>query len=470
MRVVFANLVQNSGMSYPSLLTKMREYFASGATQSVEFRKLQLQHLRDEILRNERAISEALFQDLHKSPEEVWVSETGLVVGEINVALKKLDQWVKPRRVRTNLLNLPSASSIMPEPLGVVLIIAPWNYPLQLLLNPLVGAIAAGNCVVLKPSEYAPATAAIMKKIIETVFTPNYVAYVEGDGASVVPSLLESFRFDHIFYTGSTTVGRIIYKMAADQLTPVTLELGGKSPCVVEADASIKVAAKRIALAKWNNAGQICVAPDYILVHVSVRDAFLAELKRVINKFFTADPASCGHFGRIINQKQFDRLVNYLNDGTIYHGGRYDRGQLYIEPTLLVDVALDSSIMQQEIFGPLLPILTYTNFEEAKAIIARNPNPLAFYVYTESRTQERAWLQQVPAGGACVNNSIFHLLNHHLPFGGRGTSGLGAYHGKYSFDTFSHQKSVLRTPTWPDPSIKYPPFAGKLNLLKKLIG
>lgn len=470
MRGVFANLVQNSGMSTASLLTKMREYFASGATQSVEFRKQQLRILRDEILRNEQAIYEALYQDLHKSPEEVWVSETGLVVGEINVALKKLDQWVQPRRVQTNLLNLPSSSSIMPEPLGVVLIIAPWNYPLQLLLNPLVGAIAAGNCVVLKPSEYAPATAAVMKKIIEAVFDPSYIAYVEGDGASVVPSLLGSFRFDHIFYTGSTTVGRIIYKMAADQLTPVTLELGGKSPCVVEADASIKVAAKRIALAKWNNAGQICVAPDYILVHASVRDAFLAELKSVITKFFTTDPASCGHFGRIINPKQFDRLVSYLKDGTVYHGGKHDREQLYIEPTLLVDVAIDSPIMQQEIFGPLLPILTYNSFEEAKAIIARNPNPLAFYVYTESRTQEKAWLQQVPAGGACVNNSIFHLLNHRLPFGGRGTSGLGAYHGKYSFDTFSHQKSVLRTPTWPDPAIKYPPFSGKLNLLKKLIG
>lgn len=290
MPVVFANLVQNSGMSYLSLLTKMREYFASGATQSVEFRKQQLQRLRDEILKNEQAINEALYQDLHKSPEEVWVSETGLVVGEINVALKQLDAWVKPRRVRTNLLNLPSSSSILPEPLGVVLIIAPWNYPFQLLLNPLVGAIAAGNCVVLKPSEYAPATAAVMKKIIEAVFDPCYIAYVEGDGASVVPSLLESFRFDHIFYTGSTTVGRIIYKMAADQLTPVTLELGGKSPCVVEADASINVAAKRIALAKWNNAGQICVAPDYILVHASVRDSFLQELKKSNSELFYREP------------------------------------------------------------------------------------------------------------------------------------------------------------------------------------
>jgi aldehyde dehydrogenase (NAD+) len=265
-------------------------------------------------------------------------------------------------------------------------------------------------------------------------------------------------------------VGRIIYKMAADKLTPVTLELGGKSPCVIEKDASLEVAAKRIALAKWNNVGQICVAPDYILVHADVRDRFVAILKKVIQDFFTSNPATCAHYGRIINHKQFDRLVGYLKEGTIVYGGKTDRDQLYIEPTILMDVALDTPIMQQEIFGPLLPVISFSSFEEAKAIIARNPEPLAFYVYTENKNCEKAWLQQVPAGGACVNNSIFHLLNHRLPFGGRGTSGLGAYHGKYSFDTFSHQKSVLRTPTWPDPAIKYPPFTGKLGLLKKLIG
>ncbi|MBM3414033.1 MAG: aldehyde dehydrogenase [Bacteroidetes bacterium] len=457
-------------MDYVPTLTKMREYFSSGVTQSVEFRKQQLRLLRDAILHHEQAINEALYQDLHKSPEEVWVAETGLVIAEINLALKKLDQWVRPQTVSTNLLNLPSSSRIMSEPLGVVLIIAPWNYPLQLLFNPLVGAIAAGNCVVLKPSEFAPATTAIMKTIIASVFEPTYVYLMEGDGATVVPSLMDSFRFDHVFYTGSTAVGRIIYRMAADKLTPVTLELGGKCPCVVEDDASIVVAAKRIALAKWNNAGQMCVAPDYILIHASVRDRFIAVLQKVMEQFFSADPSQCDHYGRIINTRQFDRLVNYLSMGTILAGGTYDRNTLFIAPTLLTDVKMDSPLMQEEIFGPLLPILSFTSFEEACSIITRKPNPLAFYVYTESREKEKQWLQRIPAGGACVNNSVFHLLNHRLPFGGRGTSGVGAYHGRYSFDTFSHRKSILKTPTWTDPSVKYPPFRGKLWIFKKLIG
>lgn len=457
-------------MSYLPALTKMRDYFASGATRSVEFRKQQIRSLHESLLANEQAISEALYQDLHKSPEEVWLSETGLVVAECKLALKKLDNWARPQRVLTNLANLPSTSQIMPEPLGVVLIVAPWNYPLELLLGPLVGAIAAGNCVVLKPSEYTPATAKLMKKMIEDLFDSRYVWLIEGDGATVVPALMQSFRFDHLFYTGSTAVGKIVYKMAAEQLTPVTLELGGKSPCVIEADANIEVAAKRIALAKWNNAGQTCIAPDYILVQASVRDRFIASLVKVIETFYTHDPTRCDHYGRIINTRQFDRLVGYLNNGTIIYGGQHDRSSCYMAPTVLSGVALDSPIMQEEIFGPLLPILTYDTFEEAKSVIDRNADPLAFYVYTENRQQEKRWLEQVPAGGACVNNSVFHFLNHRLPFGGRGNSGTGFYHGKHSFDTFSHFKSVLRTPSWIDPAIKYPPFKGKLSILKKLIG
>jgi aldehyde dehydrogenase (NAD+) len=457
-------------MSYLPALTKMRDYFASGATRSVDFRKQQIRSLHDSLLAHEQAINEALYQDLHKSPEEVWVSETGLVVAECKLAIQKLDSWARPQRVRTNLANLPSASLIMPEPLGVVLIVAPWNYPLELLLGPLVGALAAGNCVVLKPSEFTPATSAVMKKIIESVFDSRYVWLIEGDGATVVPSLMQSFRFDHLFYTGSTAVGKIVYKMAAEQLTPVTLELGGKSPCVIEPDANIDIAARRIALAKWNNAGQTCIAPDYILVHAKVRDRFIEALLRVIEKFYTGDPTQCDHYGRIINTRQFDRLVSYLANGKVICGGQHDRATRYIAPTVLTDVSLDASIMQEEIFGPLLPVLTYEDFEEAKAIIDRNPNPLSFYVYTESRQQEKKWLEQVPAGGACVNNSVFHFLNHRLPFGGRGNSGMGFYHGKHSFDTFSHFKSVLRTPSWIDPAIKYPPFKGKLAILKKLVG
>jgi aldehyde dehydrogenase (NAD+) len=452
------------------MLAKMRDYFSSGATRAEAFRKEQLTALKNAIKKNEAAINEALYADLHKSPEEVWVAETGIVLAEINNALKNLHRWMRPKKVSTNLLNLPSSSRIEAEPFGVTLIIAPWNYPFQLLLNPLVGAIAAGNCAVLKPSELAPATSALLKKLIDETFAPSYIACLEGDGAEVVPALLKDGKFDHVFYTGSTAVGRIVYKMAADQLIPVTLELGGKSPCVIESDASLSVAAKRIALTKYNNAGQICVAPDYILVHASVKEKFVAELKKTLTQFFSEQPEQSPHYGRIINQKQFDRLVNYLSQGKVVYGGQHDRPTKFIAPTLLEAVSLDSPLMNEEIFGPLLPILSYQTREEAVAIINRHPNPLAFYVYTNSRSNEKEWLQQVPAGGACVNNSIFHLLNHHLPFGGRGNSGLGAYHGKYSFDTFSHQKAVLRTPVWPDPSVKYPPFKGKLGLFKKLIG
>lgn len=457
-------------MSHAAMLAKMRDYFASGVTRSEAFRKEQLIALKHAIKKQEVAINEALYADLHKSPEEVWVAETGIVLEEINNALKNLSRWMRPQKVSTNLLNLPSSSRIEAEPLGVTLIIAPWNYPFQLLINPLVGAIAAGNCAVLKPSELAPATSALMKKLIEDTFAPSYVACVEGDGAQVVPALLQEGKFDHVFYTGSTLVGRIVYKMAADQLIPVTLELGGKSPCVIEADASLTVAAKRIALTKYNNAGQICVAPDYILVHASVKEKFVATLAKTLDQFFGADPAQSPHYGRIINEKQFDRLVNYLSQGKIVYGGQHDRTHKFMAPTLLEEVSLEAPLMNEEIFGPLLPIITYNTREEALDIIRRHPNPLAFYLYTNDRTQEKEWLQQVPAGGACINNSVFHLLNHHLPFGGRGNSGLGAYHGKYSFDTFSHKKAVLRTPVWPDPSIKYPPFKGKLGLFKKLLG
>lgn len=457
-------------MSHAVMLAKMRDYFASGATRSATFRKQQLTALKLAIKKNEAAINEALYADLHKSPEEVWVAETGIVLEELNNAISKLERWMRPQKVRTNLLNLPSSSRIEAEPFGLTLIIAPWNYPFQLLINPLVGAIAAGNCAVLKPSELAPATAAVMKKMIEETFAPEFVLCVEGDGAVMVPSLMQSTRFDHVFYTGSTAVGRIIYKMAADQLIPVTLELGGKSPCIIEADASLSVAAKRIALTKYNNAGQICVAPDYILVHASVKEKFVALLCKTLQEFYGEHPENSPNYGRIINEKQFDRLASYLSQGKIIYGGQHDRATKFMAPTLLEEVSIEAPLMNEEIFGPLLPILTFQTKEEALAIIARHPNPLAFYIYTNSRQKEKEWLQQVPAGGACVNNSVFHLLNHHLPFGGRGNSGLGAYHGKYSFDTFSHKKSVLRTPVWPDPSIKYPPFKGKLGLFKKLLG
>ncbi|OSZ73854.1 aldehyde dehydrogenase family protein [Chitinophagaceae bacterium IBVUCB2] len=452
-----------------SSLEKMRQYFNSGATRSYGFRKEQLKKLKQAIIDHEQDLYDALYADLKKSPEEVWATETGMTLAELSVAIKKLRDWMEPESVTTNLLNLPSSSKVMREPLGVVLIIGPWNYPFQLLINPLIGAIAAGNCVVLKPSEFAPATEAVMKKIIESTFSSDYILYAQGDGATVIPAMMNIFSFDHVFYTGSTAVGKIIYKMAAERLVPVTLELGGKSPCVVEEDANIKVAAKRIAMTTFSNAGQMCVAPDYILAHASVKDKLIEALKESIIKFFSNHPEDSYSYGKIINAKQFDRITGYLSQGKIVHGGRTNKEKLFIEPTILTDVGMNGSIMKEEIFGPVLPVISFTTMEDAKSIIQQNPNPLSFYIYTSSNKKAEEWLQAIPAGGTCVNNSSWHLTNHHLPFGGRGYSGTGNYHGKYSFDTFSHKKAVMKTPTWFDPSIKYPPFKGKLKLFKWVI-
>ena len=450
-------------------LQTIRQYFDTGATRTHAFRKTQLKNLRAAILQHEQDIYDALRADLKKSAEESWVTEVGFVISEINAAIKKLRQWMQPERVPTNLVNLPSKSYVLKEPLGVVLVIGPWNYPFQLLFNPLVGAIAAGNCVVLKPSEFAPATADIMNKIIAKIFPPEYVLCVTGDGAEVVPAMMNNFRFDHVFYTGSTTVGRIIYKMAADKLVPVTLELGGKSPCVVESDANITTAARRIALTKFSNAGQMCVSPDYVLVHASKKDALIEGIKQSVRKFFGDDPSTNYNYCKIINQKQFERLIKYFDQGNIIHGGHYDIDKLYIEPTIMEQASLDAPIMQEEIFGPVLPIFPFNTTAEAKAIIDRNPNPLAFYVFTSDSQKEKVWLEQTAFGGACVNNASWHLTNHHLPFGGRGNSGIGRYHGRHSFDTFSHHKAVMKSPTWFDPNIKYPPFNGRLGLFKKII-
>jgi aldehyde dehydrogenase (NAD+) len=412
---------------------------------------------------------DALYTDLKKSPEETWVTETGLVLRELNAAIKNLQHWMQPEKAATNLLNFPSISKVQKEPLGVVLIIGPWNYPFQLLINPLVGAIAAGNCVVLKPSEFAPATAEVMKKIVEEVFPPEYVLYVQGEGATVVPHMMNHFAFNHVFYTGSTAVGKIIYQMAAEKLVPVTLELGGKSPCIVESDAHIKVAARRIALTKFSNAGQMCVAPDYVLVHEAVKEKLIAAMKDAVKKFFSDTPEQSYNYGKIINEKQFDRIAGYLTNGKIIFGGRTNRQQLFIEPTLLDDVKPGSPVMQDEIFGPVLPVIGFKTSEEAMKIIEQHPNPLAFYVFTSSKAKENYWLKNVAFGGGCVNNASWHLTNHHLPFGGRGFSGIGHYHGKYSFDTFSHKKAVMKTPTWFDPAVRYPPFKGKLKLFKWVI-
>ena len=447
----------------------MRQYFDAGHTKPYQFRIAQLKKLQAAVISHEQALYDALYKDLKKSPEECWVTENGMVLSELSYAIKKLQAWMAPQKVSTNLLNLPSSSKILKEPLGVVLIIGPWNYPFQLLFNPLIGAIAAGNCIVLKPSEFAPATELVMKKIIEETFETGYILYAAGDGAAIIPAMMNQFTFDHVFYTGSTAVGKIIYKMAAERLVPVTLELGGKSPCVVESDADIKVAARRIALTKFSNCGQMCVTPDYVLVHETVKDVLINELKKCIGQFFGDQPAASYNYGKMINEKQFDRVLTYLINGKIVQGGQSDKSTLYIEPTIMVDINLDSAIMQDEIFGPILPVISFSNKATAMELISRHKNPLAFYVFTSSNAKEKEWLEGVAFGGGCVNNASWHLTNHHLPFGGRGFSGTGQYHGESSFDTFSHKKSVLKTPTWFDPAIKYPPFKGKLKLFKWVI-
>jgi len=460
---------KNRSSSFVISLESLRNFFGSGETKSYPFRKEQLQKLKNAVLKHEQDLYDALYTDLKKNKEEAWVTEIGFLIAEINAALKNLRSWMKPVQAKTNLVNFPSSSFVLHEPLGVVLIIGPWNYPLQLLFTPLVGAIAAGNCAVLKSSEFAPATSHIMKQIIKEAFPKEYVLFVEGDGREVISQMMNDFVFDHIFYTGGTEVGKIIYQMAAKNLVPVTLELGGKSPCLVESDANIKVAARRIVVTKFSNAGQMCVTPDYVLVNASMKDKLIEELKKCIQQFYSEDPSTDYNYGKIINQKQFKRIVNYLKEGNIIYGGKYDESKLYIEPTLIHNVSLESPLMQEEIFGPILPIISFETKQDALNIISQNKNPLSCFVFTESKANEKFWLQHVAFGGGCINNASWHLTNHYLPFGGRGFSGIGNYHGRYSFETFSHKKAIMKTPTWFDPVIKYPPFKGKLKLFKWIV-
>ena len=452
-----------------SSLSQMRRFFDSGVTRPYAFRKQQLLAFKSALNKYEKEIYEALYADLKKVPEESWFTENGLLMQEINYALKNLQEWMQPEKVRTNLINLPSSSYLYPSPKGVVLVIGPWNFPLQLLLIPVAGAIAAGNCVVVKPSEFAPATGAVIEKMIGEIFSKEYVMVVQGDGAAVVPAMMNNFRFDHVFYTGSIPVGKAIYQLAAKDLVPVTLELGGKDPCVVESDANLRVAAKRIALGKFSNAGQMCVSPDYLLVHSSVKDKLLNYLKEYTQKFYGENPAETYGYDKIINEKRFDRLISYLNQGRIVFGGKHDREKLFISPTIIDELSPDAPVMQEEIFGPILPVFTFSSKEEALSLINRHPDPLSFYVFTGSKKKEEEWLSAVQFGAGCVNNTAMQFTNHHLPFGGVGQSGIGAYHGKNSFDVFTHRKSVMKTPTWFDPAIKYPPLKGKLKLLKFFI-
>jgi aldehyde dehydrogenase (NAD+) len=457
-------------MDYYPMLQPMREYYRSGITNSFEFRKHQLLKLKEAIISKTKEIENALYKDLHKSAVESWATETGQVLTEINTLLKHLKTWMGPSKVSTNTVNLPSTSTIYKDPLGTVLIMAPWNYPFQLLVLPLAGAIAAGNCVVLKPSEHAPATSALISSLIGDLFPDDYIRVIEGDGANVIPSMMSSFRFDHVFYTGSISVGKQIYQLAAKDLVPVTLELGGKSPAIIEADAKLEIAARRITLGKFINAGQTCIAPDYVLIHASKEAAFINEMKKAVDSFYTDDPYACEDYGRIINVKRFDALSAYLRQGQIAFGGKTNRDELYISPTVMTGISPDASLMHEEIFGPILPVISFNSREEAIKIIDANPTPLAFYLFTEDAELKKQWITNTSFGGGCINNSAWHFANPNLPFGGVGNSGIGAYHGQNSFDIFSRKKAVMETSTWIDPSVKYPPFKNKMKLFKMFIG
>lgn len=453
-----------------SQLTRMHHFFGSGATKHYSFRRQQLKQLKEMVLQNEEAIFNALHTDLRKSKEESYVTENGLVLSELKTALKNLETWMKPETARTNLVNFPSSGKIYHDPLGVVLIIGAWNYPLQLVLIPLISAIAGGNCVVLKPSELAPATATLIEKMITDFFPEEYIKVINGEGETVVPEMMNEFRFDHVFYTGSTGVGKSIYKMAAEKLIPVTLELGGKSPAIVEEDADITIAAKRIAVGKFINAGQTCIAPDYVLVHENVKPKLLQALSDNIKKFWGDNPKQSADYGRIISQKRFEKICSYLSDGEIFTGGEVDHKELFIAPTILIDISADAPVLHEEIFGPVLPVISYITTREAVNIVKRNDNPLAFYLFTRDSQTEQFWINTVSFGSGCINNTAWQFTNHYLPFGGIAQSGAGAYHGKYGFLTFTHAKPVMKTPTWFDPAIKYPPLSGKLKWIKKIIG
>ena len=425
-----------------------------------------LEKLKSVLIKNERLLYEAIYADFGKSKFDTFTTEISFVIKDIDYNLKHLNSFSAPKKVKTNIVNQLGSSRIYNEPLGCVLVIGAWNYPYQLSLSPLVSAIAAGNCAILKPSEIAENTMKAMAKMINENFPSDYVYVAEG-GIEETTEILK-LKFDKIFFTGSPKVGKIIYEAAAKNLTPVTLELGGKSPAIVTENANFEIAAKRIVWGKFLNAGQTCVAPDYVLVDEKVREKFLEYLKIYI-KQFDYQPNS-EHYTRIINERNFDRLVHFIDKDKIYYGGNFDREKLYIEPTVLNNVSWDDFVMQEEIFGPILPVVSYKIFNEALNKITEGEKPLAAYIFTEKNEEKRMFTEKISFGGGCINDVMMHLSNDHLPFGGIGNSGIGNYHGKFGFEAFSHQKAVLNRATWGEPNFKYPPYTeDKLKWIKKVL-
>ncbi len=459
------NIEELSPEQAQEIVTAQRAFFKSGQTLPYRFRRQQLKVLKKAIEAHEEAILEALFLDFRKPHFEGYATEIGVVLAELDYISKNLESWMKPRVVSASLLNFPSSDRIYYDPYGVSLIVAPWNFPFQLMMNPLIGAIAAGNCAVIKASELAPHTSALVAEIIGECFDPAFVRLVQG-GISTSQALLEQ-RWSHIFFTGSVRVGIIVATAAARYLTPVILELGGKSPCVVDETADIKLAARRIVWGKYINAGQTCVAPDYILAHRDIKDELVENMVQVIQDFYGENPQQSPDFPRIIDGKHFERVSSFLGDGEIACGGKTDAEDLYIAPTILDKVRWEDRVMQEEIFGPVLPVLTFDTLDEVIHEITERPKPLSMYYFSRRSQRQDRFLEETTAGGMCINDVVTHYANPKLPFGGVGTSGQGAYHGKHSFLAFSHQKSVSKKGNWLDVPLRYPPYKGKLEWVKR---
>ncbi|PGM95835.1 aldehyde dehydrogenase [Bacillus cereus] len=454
-------------MSISSIVNKQKEYFYKGHTRSVETRKNNLKKLYEGIQRFEDEIFQALKLDLNKSVHESFTTEIGYVLKEISFQMKHISSWSKPKRVRTALTHFGSKGKVVPEPYGVTLIIAPWNYPFQLAIAPLVGALAAGNTVVLKPSELTPNVSKVLTRMLGELFPEELVSVIEG-GVEESTALLKE-PFDYIFFTGSVGVGKVVMEAAAKKLTPLTLELGGKSPCIVHKDAKLDVTARRIVWGKFLNAGQTCVAPDYMYVHSSVKEQLIEALRHEIAEQYGKDALQNDNYVRIVSERHFERLCTFLQDGKPVIGGNYKKETLQIEPTVLTNVTWESAVMEDEIFGPILPIIEYDKIEEVIETIQQHPKPLALYVFSEDRTVQEKVASNISYGGGCINDVVYHLATPYLPFGGVGSSGLGSYHGEQSFRTFSHYKSILSQSTAFDMKIRYSSTKSALKFIRKLL-
>ena len=449
---------------------KQFQYFQEGITLPYEFRKSQLLLLKAAIETYQDEIIDALQKDLGKSEFETYTTEIGFVLSEIKHTLKHLAKWMQPQKPSSPMALFPSKSKIINQPYGKTLIIAPWNYPFQLQIAPLIASMAAGNTSLLKPSELTPHTAALLTKIIHTTFSESYIDIIEGNGAEIVPQAIEHYQPNLIFFTGSTAVGKIIAKQAAEYLIPAILELGGKSPCIVDGSTPVKATAKRILMGKTINAGQTCVAPDYILVYEKYHDEFVSSMKTAIHDFFGKHPQESPDYTKIVNEHHFNRLMNLMEGCEIILGGHSNKENLFIEPTLVKVPNLDHPLMKEEIFGPILPIISFSNEEDLYNIIQKNPNPLALYIFTANNALAERITNRISFGGGCVNNTLMHLVTPEMPFGGVGGSGQGAYHGKFGFDAFTHKKSILKTGFWFDLKQKYPPYTeSALKLVKKFL-